>query len=155
MALPSLYTFIDEGGDLNFSSTGTRYFTLTAVTLARPFPLDGALAELRFDLLEKGTELDYFHASEDLQSTRDAVFALIQRSLDRFRVDSVVVEKRKAAPVVQELHRFYPEMLGYLLRYLVDGNRLAQLVRANSDHRPDTAHQETSRYRTGHQGSLG
>ena len=116
-----LYTFIDEGGDFNFSPTGSKYFTLTAVTCIRPFPLDDALGELRFDILEQGTPLTHFHASTDKQATRDQVFRLIRRELRRFRVDSVIVEKRKTGPALQSFELLYPRMLGYLLRYIVKG----------------------------------
>ena len=119
--LPPLYTFVDEGGNLDFSPTGTKYFTITSATVARPFPLEADLSELRFDLLERGVELEYFHATEDLQKTRNEVFALIQANVHRYRVDSVIVEKRKTGPALQELDQFYPRMLGYLLRYLVNG----------------------------------
>ena len=129
--LPALYTFIDEGGDFNFSPTGSKYFTITGVTTSRPFPLEAELAQLRFDLLESGLSLEYFHAAEDRQQTRDRVFELIRRELHRFRVDSVIVEKRKTGPSLREMDQFYPRMLGYLLRYVVNGidwNRWSELV---------------------------
>ena len=31
------YIFLDEGGNFDFSPKGTRFFTLTSVTKARPF----------------------------------------------------------------------------------------------------------------------
>jgi hypothetical protein len=122
-----MYLFLDEGGDLNFSPTGTRYFTLTSVLAFRPFPIDGALADLRFDLLETGLDIEYFHAAEDRQATRDMVFAIIQSAMDEFRVDTVIVEKAKTAPGLRTDSRFYPEMMGYLLRYVVRGSNLAQV----------------------------
>lgn len=130
-SLPPLYTFIDEGGDFNFSPTGSKYFTITSVTASRPFPLEEELAALRFDLLESGLNLEYFHASEDRQQTRDRVFALIQKDLRRLRVDSIIVEKRKTGPSLREMDQFYPRMLGYLLRYVangVDWNHWSELV---------------------------
>ena len=129
--LPPLYTFIDEGGDFNFSPTGSKYFTITGVTTARPFPLEEEFAALRFDLLESGLSLEYFHPSEDTQATRDRVFALIQKELNRLRVDTIIVEKRKTAPSLREMDQFYPRMLGYLLRYVANGtnwNRWSELV---------------------------
>ncbi len=70
----ALYIFIDEGGNLDFSPSGTKYFTITSVTTARPFVLDAPLIELRFDLVERGLDLEYFHAAEDKQPTRNAIF---------------------------------------------------------------------------------
>ncbi|HVF12605.1 MAG TPA: DUF3800 domain-containing protein [Actinomycetota bacterium] len=119
--MPPLYTFIDEGGNFDFSPGGTRYFTLTCVTMARPFPLEAALSELRFDLLEQGIELERFHASTDKQSTRDSVFALISQHIEAFRADSVIVEKCKTGPALRPPDKIYPRMLGYLLQYLVNG----------------------------------
>jgi hypothetical protein len=119
--------FLDEGGDLNFSDTGTKHFTLTSVMVFRPFPIDAALSELRFDLLETGLDIEYFHAAEDRQATRDKVFSIIQSALSSFRVDSVIVDKRKTAPALRVDSRFYPEMMGYLLRYVMNRTNLSQV----------------------------
>ncbi|TCS66647.1 hypothetical protein EDD52_102465 [Primorskyibacter sedentarius] len=35
-------------------------------------------------------------------------------------VDSVIVEKRKTGPALRPADKFYPKMLGYLLRYAVE-----------------------------------
>ena len=110
---------MDEGGNLDFSNKGTKYFTLTGVLMSRPFPLDRVLAELRFDLIEEGVELEEFHATEDRQAVRDRVFASIKGGLLALRADSIVVEKRKTHPKMQEIERFYPKMLGFLLRWTV------------------------------------
>jgi hypothetical protein len=113
------YLFLDEGGNFDFSRTGSKYFTLTSVLVFRPFPLDGLLVDYKFDLMEGGHVLEYFHATEDKQFVRDGVFALIQSHLSRFRVDSVIVEKRKTGPSFRDDMRFYPDNLGYLLRYVM------------------------------------
>ena len=113
------YIFLDEGGNLEFNLNGTKYFTLTGVLTRRPFPLESALTELRFDLIEEGLELEEFHATEDRQATRNRVFAAIGNHLATLRIDSVVIEKRKTHPKVQQPERFYPEMLGHLLRYTI------------------------------------
>lgn len=113
------YIFLDEGGNLDFRESGSKYFTLTGVLMNRPFALEPALTELRFDMMEEGTELEEFHASEDRQATRDRVFDNIKNHFSALRVDSVIVEKRKTHPKVQEAERFYPEMLGYLLDWVV------------------------------------
>lgn len=124
--MSALYLFIDEGGNLDFSPTGTRYFTITSVRTSRPFVLDAPLTELRFDLVESGLDLEYFHAAQDRQPTRNAVFKLISSELDAFRVDSVIVEKRKTGRALRVSNRFYPKMLGYLIRYVINGTDLAE-----------------------------
>ena len=118
------YIFLDEGGNLDFSDKGSEYFTLTGVLMKRPFSIDPPLTNLRFDLIEAGVELEEFHAAEDRQATRNQVFSCITSNLDSGRADSVIVEKRKTHPKLQDPHRFYPEMLGYLLRWMVNEESL-------------------------------
>lgn len=88
--------------------------------MKRPFSIDPPLTNLRFDLIETGVELEEFHAAEDRQATRNHVFSCITNNLDSVCADSVIVEKRKTHPKLQDPHRFYPEMLGYLLRWTVN-----------------------------------
>lgn len=125
--MQTVYVFIDESGNFDFSPKGSRYLLFTAVSAQRPFLLDAALTELRFDLLEQGHDIECFHASEDLQLIRDAVFGVIQKGLKHFRVDSVIVEKAKANPVIRPPEKFYPMMLGYLLKYVIGGFDLSKV----------------------------
>lgn len=115
----TLYIFLDEAGDFNFSPTGTRYFVLTSVAKVRPFNVSRELHSLKYDLMEAGSENEYFHASEDRQHTRDKVFEVIKTNIDDKVIDALVVEKRKTGPALQDPKRFYPEMLGYLLTYVL------------------------------------
>ena len=116
-----LYIFVDEGGNLDFSPSGTKYFTLTGLTIPRQFPFDPHLSELRFDLLEQGLELECFHAAEDRQATRNRVFSVICHCLNSLRADSVIVEKRKTGPSFRADAVFYPRMMGHLLQYVLNG----------------------------------
>lgn len=121
-----VYVFLDEGGDLNFSPTGTAFFTLTTVLATRPFEWDGPLTDLKYDLVELGLDIEYFHAAEDRQAVRDRVFASIGTTLPRVRIDSLVVEKRKTGPALQAEERFYPEMIGYLLKYVLHPSNIRE-----------------------------
>jgi Protein of unknown function (DUF3800) len=115
-----LYVFLDEAGNLSFDLNGTRYFSVTSITLERPFDVYQPLADLKYDLIEAGLEIEYFHASEDAQQVRDKVFQIIQTHLTALRIDSIVVEKRKTGPALQTDEKFYPKMIGYLLRYVLE-----------------------------------
>ena len=126
MVKPALYVFLDEAGNFDFSLGGTKYFILTAVSKERPFRAYQAMTELKYDLVENGTDIEYFHASEDAQAVRNAVFAIIQRNLGGVRVDSLVVEKRKIGPPMRPEEQFYPRMLGYLLRHVLSGYSVEQ-----------------------------
>jgi hypothetical protein len=120
------YLFLDEGGNFDFSKNGTAYFTLTSVLAFRPFLVDAPLIELKFDLIEAGHDQEFFHATEDKQLVRDRVFALLQPHLSHIRIDSVIVEKRKTAPSARDDSRFYPDNMGYLLRYVMAPWRVRQ-----------------------------
>lgn len=118
-AKPTFYVFIDESGDFNFSPTGTKYFTLTALSAARPFPWEGPLTALKYDLIETRLNLEYFHATEDRQQVRNQVFEIIGKHLAYARLDSVIVEKRKPMRELQSMEQFYSRMLGYLIRHVL------------------------------------
>jgi hypothetical protein len=124
LSLQYLYVFLDEAGDFNFSVTGTKFFTFTTITKTRPFLWDTPLISLKYDLIEVGLDIEYFHAAEDRQAVRDKVFAIIGNNLGNLRIDSLVIEKRKTGPALQVLEKFYPRMIGYLLRYVLDPKNL-------------------------------
>jgi hypothetical protein len=125
------YVFLDEGGNLDFSANGTTYFTITSVLKFRPFSTYAKITDLRYDLIETGLNIEYFHASEDRQAVRDKVFEIIKNDSSRFIVDSVIAEKRKTGPALQAPEKFYPQMLGYLLRYVLgklDYNNIPEVI---------------------------
>lgn len=121
-----LYVFLDEAGNFDFSPGGTKYFILSAASKERPFRAYQEMTELKYDLVERGMNIEYFHASEDAQAVRNEVFAIIERNLAGVRLDSLIVEKRKIGPAMRPEEHFYPRMLGYLLRYVLKGYPLDQ-----------------------------
>lgn len=125
----TVYIFLDEGGNFDFSPRGTAYFTLTAVTMRRPFLLHDALDALKHDHLEQGLPLLAFHCAEDNKATRRQVFDCIGQHLDALRIDSLVVEKCKTEPSLRAPERFYPEMLGHLLKYVMNDEPAKQAER--------------------------
>jgi len=122
--LPTLYVFLDEGGNFDFSPSGSKYFTLTCVSLYRPFTLHTDLDTYKYDLIEHRIkpriDMEYFHCADDNRHVRSKVFSMLAASVPAESVDSVVVEKRKTGPALQPPEKFYPKMLGFLLRYAVE-----------------------------------
>ena len=110
------YIFLDESGNFDFSANGTRYFLLTSVTMHRPFRVFGRFEDYKYDCIENGEDVEYFHCHDDRKAVRDAVFGVIAAHLGDMRIDCLVVEKRKTHPELQEDKRFYQWTLGYLLR---------------------------------------
>ncbi len=113
------YIFLDEAGNLDFSVKGTPYFVLASVSMHRPFQVYEALDSYRYNCLESGLGSEHFHCANDNKHVRDSVFSIIGDCLDAMCIDCLVVEKAKTGPALQDDMRFYPEMLGYLLKYVI------------------------------------
>jgi hypothetical protein len=123
-----LYIFLDEAGNLDFSKNGTRYFVLAGVAKERPFHAYKELTELKYDLVERGMGLEYFHAAEDNQATRNQVFDIIEKNLADVAVDSIIVEKQKVPKALHADEQFYPKVLGTLLREILRQYPLAEFA---------------------------
>ncbi len=92
--------FVDEAGNLDFSNRGSRFFILTSVVLDQ-CGMGNDLLQLRRDLTRQGWDLSRgFHATEDKQRVRDAVFQLINDH--DFRIDATIFEKAMTIPNVRE-----------------------------------------------------
>ena len=111
-----LYVFIDESGNYDFSTRGTEYWILTSVITEDVHPGILELYDLKHKLIDLGTDVEYFHASEDRQAVRNEVFGII-KTLSNIRVDSLIVEKRKAGPSIRPINKLYPMMVEQLLKY--------------------------------------
>lgn len=85
--------------------------------MMRPFQMAEQLDNLKYDCIDLGLNIEYFHATEDKQEVRNRVFAIAQNHLDNIQIDTLIVEKRKTLPALQATFKFYPEMIGYLLKY--------------------------------------
>ena len=114
-----VYVFLDESGNLDFSRKGTRYFVLTSVSTRRPFRINGELDSYKYHCIEFGLEKERFHCVDDNRHVRRSLFEIIGNELNNMDIYSLIVEKRKTGPALTFDTRFYPEMLGYLLRWVL------------------------------------
>lgn len=109
--MKTLFIFIDESGNFDFSPNGTKYFILTALSTTNPYQIGSPLLKLRYQLLPNYScgqameESGYFHASEDIQFVRDNVFKIIIDGNSSTRIDSIIAQKNKANP------KFYSQPL--------------------------------------------
>ena len=122
-----LYVFLDEGGNFDFSLKGTRYFTVTALSAVRPLAWDRPLLFLKYAALEEGVNVEYFHASNDRQALRDRVYAILSEILGSMRLDALVAQKRDISLELRPMGRFYPKMVGSLLRHVMSQADLSGL----------------------------
>lgn len=105
--MPRVYLFADEAGNFDFRnrSGASRFFIVGTVTLGNP-AVGNDLIELRRELAWQGVGLESsFHASEDKQIVRDAVFTLLAGA--DFRADFTIVEKRKTQLHLQSDEALY------------------------------------------------
>ncbi len=115
-----LYVFVDESGNLDFSSKGTRHFVLAAVTARHPIDSSTLLQKLKYTLLAAGTggdEYENFHASEDTQAVRNKVFEHI-KTLKNIKINYIYADKRKTHPKYQN-DSFYGLLGSALIKYLL------------------------------------
>ena len=113
------YIFLDEAGNFDFSANGTRHFVLTAVTARRSFHWRDALDDFKYDCIEDGVRIEYFHCYNDSKRIRSAVFDLIASTSTGVSIDCLVVDKSKVPPAMRGEARFYPSVLGHLLSLVV------------------------------------
>lgn len=113
----TVFLFFDESGNLDFSSSGTKYYMFGCLTTKNPAALTEPLSKLRYELLGDGVDIERFHASADRQKVRDRVFQVIA-DVGQFEFDAVIVEKSKVHPNLQAANHFYPRFATYLLQYV-------------------------------------
>ena len=97
--MASVYLFADKAGDFAFNREGgSRYFIIGSVTM-RDCGIGAELLQLRRQLVlagQIGQGHAEFHAAEDRQAVRNAVFDLLV-SHD-FRIDATILDKTKTLP---------------------------------------------------------
>jgi hypothetical protein len=102
------YVYADEAGDFEFARKPnvSKYYIICTVLLSDP-TYGHQLLDLRRDLIWKGDQVDdYFHATKDKQSVRDAVFDLIQKA--PIQIGATILEKSKAQTQIRHTNvRFY------------------------------------------------
>ena len=78
----TLFLFVDESGNFDFSSKGSKNFVLAGIATLHPLKSASKISELRYELLTQGHNISHFHATEDLQEIRDAMFEVLTEVKD-------------------------------------------------------------------------
>jgi hypothetical protein len=102
----TLYIFIDESGNFDFSSSGTTYFVMAALSALRPVASASVLHQLRYAWLASGEDISSFHASEDKQAVRDSVFKSL-KDLRNLNAHVIYGEKKLTMNKLQNIGDFY------------------------------------------------
>lgn len=111
------YIYFDEAGNFDFSPKGTAVFCMTCVVMRRPFSVHSPLLEVKYDALEGGLNLEYFHASEDKQPTRNQVFGAVTTHLGDLEAYSVIIRKNKTNPTLRDPAVLYRRTFEWLVKY--------------------------------------
>jgi hypothetical protein len=109
----TLFIFIDESGNFDFSPNGTKNFVMAAVVTSVPTQTGTTLMNLKYQLLKSGENIQYFHATEDKQVIRNEVFAEIAKA-GNLNAHVVYGNKRYVADSLKtetNLHALYARAL--------------------------------------------
>jgi hypothetical protein len=124
--METLFIFIDESGNFDFSPKGTEYFSLSAISTLNPLGKE-ELDKIRYDLIKNGNNIEYFHASVNKQFVRNKVYEFIEK-LEDIEIDSVIVQKNKTNPSLyivekkdkkEKGYKLYGRILQTLLQYIL------------------------------------
>jgi len=125
----TLYIFVDEAGDMDFSQKGSKHYMFNFLIKRRPFNLHEYISNYRYSLLERTLEplndrldIEKFHACEDNKYIREELFNIISTFDEKIvKTYSYILEKPKVSPDKRkEKDQFYIDNLSYSIQRLLD-----------------------------------
>ncbi|MDN5090023.1 DUF3800 domain-containing protein [Aliarcobacter butzleri] len=126
----TLYIFVDEAGDFDFSSNGSKHYLFTFLVKKRPFNLHEYIASYRYSLLErnldplveKRLDIEAFHACEDNNYIKNELFNIISTfDENSVKAYSYILEKPKVTPEKRNhKDRFYIDNLSFAIQKLLN-----------------------------------
>lgn len=126
----TVYIFVDEAGDMDFSTKGSRYYMFSFLVKKRPFNLHEYISNYRYRLLErnldplsgKRLDIEAFHAHKDNKYIKQELFSIISTfDTETIKVYSYILEKPKVLPSKRdEKDKFYIENLKFAIERLLD-----------------------------------
>ncbi|QKF73000.1 hypothetical protein AFAEC_0825 [Aliarcobacter faecis] len=125
----TIYIFVDEAGDFDFSSNGSKHYLFTFLVKKRPFNLHEYIASYRYSLLErnldplveKRLDIEAFHACEDNNYIKNELFNIISTfDENSVKAYSYILEKPKVNPEKRNhKDRFYIDNLSFAIQKLL------------------------------------
>lgn len=119
----TLYLFIDESGNFDFSSSGTKHFVLTCLKTSTPYIDRNKLLRLKYKLLSSDINQEFFHATEDKQIVRNLVFKLIKSLRDDTNSYSLVIKKENIKKSLHDPLKFYELVCLNLVRNVLSKSK--------------------------------
>lgn len=126
----TVYIFVDEAGDMDFSPKGSKHYMFNFLVKKRPFNLHEYIATYRYSLLErnldplngKRLDIESFHAHNDNKYIKNELFNIISTfDENSVKLYSYILEKPKVAPEKRkEKDKFYINNLNHAIQKLLD-----------------------------------
>lgn len=126
----TVYIFVDEAGDMDFSPKGSKHYMFNFLVKTRPFQLHEYIANYRYELLERNLDptldkvlnIEAFHACEDNKYIRQKMFETISTfTKEAVQVYSYILEKPKVNPDKRKENSvFYVDNLTLATTQLLD-----------------------------------
>ena len=114
--MSTVYIYLDESGNLDFTDKGTKHFVLCAMITPQVLKTHGLLHQLKHKLLEQGDDIENFHATEDKQAVRDQVFRALAAG-DCLEFHYVYADKRSLPEELKDRVSFYSRVSTILLEH--------------------------------------
>lgn len=113
------YLFIDEAGNLDFSPSGSKLFIF--ICLTGELRASGLLRlhGLRKDMLRRGWDIEYFHASENKPCVRFEVFEALRDCHVTGKVMALAVEKSAIPENERDAGAFYAKFLALAIGHTI------------------------------------
>lgn len=126
----TVYIFVDEAGDMDFSLKGSKYYMFNFLIKQRPFNLHEIISNYRYSLLERNLDplngkrlnIEAFHAHNDNKFIKEEMFKLISTfNTKSVQAYSYILEKPKVNPLKRkDKDRFYIDNLTLAIEQLLD-----------------------------------
>jgi hypothetical protein len=115
------YLFIDEAGNLDFSPSGSKLYVF--ICLSGELRASGLLRlhGLRKDMLRRGWDIEYFHASENKPDVRRAVFEALRESHVTGETVALVIDKAFVPENERDAGVFYAKFLAQAIGHATAG----------------------------------
>lgn len=132
----TVYIFVDEAGDMDFSPKGSQHYMFTFLVKTRPFNLHEYISNYRYTLLERNLDLlngkrldiEAFHAHNDNKYIKNELFDIISTfNENSVKAYSYILEKPKVHPSKRkEDDKFYVDNLNLAIQQLLDKLKIAK-----------------------------
>jgi len=126
----TIYIFVDEAGDMDFSKKGSKYYMFNFLIKTRPFNLHEYISNYRYSLLERNLDplndkrlnIESFHACKDNKYIKNEIFNIISTfNENSVKAYSYILEKPKVEPNKRlEKDIFYVDNLNLAIQKLLD-----------------------------------